>query len=168
MQITPTASMTSCIFEQPLTFVNSTNSTVLDLSSSTTPLKHVSITSTIRHRWGRFTNGVVTLVSIFRYHGNVQYSQSPHVFVAMCRYIHKGDAYSQPSTLTPAFDAHTPPAMIPRRPAVHCPHIGYVVVSLLNLYVNFGNSPSGGGMCIKRNVRIGFSLATSHHLDTPS
>lgn len=52
------------------------------------------------------------------------------------------------------FSAHPPSGMIKYRPTVHCPHIGYAIPNALSPYTNPGDSPSGGGMCVKRDVCI--------------
>ena len=55
--------------------------------------------------------------------------------------------------------------MIKYRPDVHCPHIGYVTTNVFGYCANHGNSPSGGGMCIKRDVCISLSLAVFYWAD---
>lgn len=57
--------------------------------------------------------------------------------------------------------------MIPYRPNVHCPHVGYVPIQTFYLYTDGKDSPSGGGMCIKRNVSVTLPLADFHRVDTP-
>jgi len=53
-----------------------------------------------------------------------------------------------------AFSAHPPSGMLAYRPTVHCPHVGYAILNMVSLYIDPNNSPSGGGMCIKRDVCI--------------
>ena len=49
--------------------------------------------------------------------------------------------------------------MIKYRPGVHCPHIGYDIIATSSSYTNIHTSPSGGGMCVQRDVCISLFLA---------
>ena len=148
---TPTTSMTSCTFGQLLTFAESMNFIASVLTSSTTLLRRVSTMSTAKHRWGRFMSGVATVVSHL-YSVGIQRSRNHFGCTAMCRYIHKGNARQRSSVVT--FSAHLSLGMIKYRPEVHCPHIGYVTTNAFGCYTDLRNSPSGGGMCVKRDVCI--------------
>jgi len=55
--------------------------------------------------------------------------------------------------------------MIKYRPAVHCPHIGCVIFDPPGSYTNTHSSPSGGGMCVKRDVCIFLSLPAFQSAD---
>jgi len=159
---TVTTSMTSCTSGQLLTFVKGMRFIASVLTSSTNLLRHVSITSTIKYRWGGFMRGAATMVSHF-FSVCVQCSRNHFAWTAMCRYVHAGNSRRRSSAFT--FSTDLSLGMVGYRPAVHCPHIGYVTTNIFGYYTNLGNSPSGGGMCIKRDVCISLSLAVFYCAD---
>jgi len=103
------------------------------------------------YEWGGNTGKL-----FFLHPGNLQHSRNHVAYTAMCRYIHKGSALNRSSAFM--FSAHLSSGMIQYRPSVHCPHIGYVITHVFDPHTNPQNSPSGGGMCIERNVRAPFLL----------
>lgn len=129
---------------------NSTQ-TCIDYVYRQTPLGKV-------YQWGGNTG------ERFLHPEDVQCSQLLHAYTAMCRYIHKGDSYRRSFASAFTSSAHLSSGMIPYRPAVHCPHIGYVNINSFRSHANIRNSPSGGGMCVERNVCIASSFGP-HHAD---
>ena len=71
------------------------------------------------------------------------------IFISVC------NAWNQPSALS----AHSSLAMIKYRPNVHCPHVGYAIINAFSSDTNIYHSPSGGGMCIQRDVCASSFLA---------
>jgi len=135
---TPTTSMISCTFGQLLTSAKGMRFIASVLISSTDLLRHASITSTIKYRWGRFISGAATMVSHLLSVG-VQCSRNHIAWTAMCRYIHTGD--SRWRSLTFTFSTDLSLGMVGYRPDVHCPHIGYVTANVFGYYTNLGIVP---------------------------
>jgi len=89
-----------------------------------------------------------------------QYSGNNVTYTAMCRYIHKGGVRVRSSAFV--LGAHPSSDMIQYRPSVHCPHIRHAITHAFDPHTNPQNSPSGGEMCIKRNVCVSSLVAVFH------